>query len=350
MKIAGIASRLPELEVSNAEIIMHVEASCLIEDQNDWSQVVSGLEQSMALSGIQTRRFLASGESWFTFLKQAISEAMDEACALPKDIDCVIYGSIFRTVLEPSMASLIAKEIGCRYASAFDVNEACASWMRGLSLASQLLGAGAYKRILLVSAEANGRWDGFGTSAFQIRSAADLAWAFPTMTIGSGFSATVLTNDTENPPWRFHHTADNNLSELSIFPLEFPKAEDHQLGATSSSGVGPGKFACFSEKLQLGAGIPYVRLLSKHVEEMTKADVILPHTQTFLPYIDLVKLLKVDPSKLHSVYSRYGNLVASSLPCNIVDGRLSGKIKRGSNVFLTIPASGLTMSTCSFVF
>ncbi len=357
MLINGISCSVPDVVVTNDDILEKFEEANRSTYGSSLDEMLTHLKENFSKSGIETRRYLDNEEPWFHHVKQAIDSAVSQADIAHKDIDCIIYGSVFRTVLEPSMASLIAKALGLRYVSAFDVNEACASWIRTMSLANDLLASGRYKRILVVTSEANARWNGYGTKAMfeTLPKKDDLEWAFATMTIGAAFTATIVSTSPEASPWSINHAADNSLAVLSIFPLDFPTSHDHDLGnegigVTKSEGTGPGLFSCFTEKLQVAAAIPFARFVMKDVDNIRDADIVIPHTQTYHPYLEMMDFLKVPREKLYSVYPKYGNLVSSSLPTGIADAIENGSLKRGDKAFLLIPASGLTMATCSFTY
>ena len=357
MFISSIAHSMPELEVSNQDFLEKFDQLNRPIHGNKTDELLDKIKENFEKSGSQTRRYLEADEPWFPHAKRSIESAAAEAETPLNKIDCIIYSSVFRTVLEPSMASLIAKAMGMRYAQCFDINEACSSWVRALSLSKALLDSGRYQRILIVTAEANGRWGAFGTKPLTnpLSKAEDLQWSFATMTVGSAFSATIVQADENTNDWSITHGSDNSLAEHSIFPLDFPSDIEHDLGSdgigvTNSKGAGPGFFTCLSEDLQIGAAIPFARFVFKEADNARAADVVVPHAQTYYPYLEIMDFLGTERDKLHSIYPKFGNLVTSSLPVGIADGVAQEKIKRGDKVFLLVPASGLSMATCTFTY
>ncbi len=353
MKITGISLRVPERVVTNDEIAEETRRRSESSFSGDIDQTIRELGRLFARSGIETRRYLGDNEPWYPHVSSAISDAMEQAGLAPVDVGCVMYASVFRTMLEPSMASLIARDFGMQRAAAFDVNEACGSWGRAAFLAQSLLDSGAYKNILIVTAEANARFQGYGSLAANLKTHLDLNWAFPSYTIGCGFTATVLTADdkkTDPQPWEITYNADNDLANLCLFPLSWPTNSDFQIGDLDTSGQGSGIFTCYGNEMQTKSTTQFVRFLYKSIEDIQRADIFLPHTQTYKAYAHLMRFLNVKQDKLFSVYPDLGNVVTCSLPATIAKAVEADRLHRGDKVFMAMPASGLSMSTYSFTY
>jgi len=353
MKITGISLRVPERAVTNDEIADEARRRSVDSFAGDIDQTIRELRKLFSRSGIETRHYLGDNEPWYPHVSSAISDSMDQAGLSAGDVDCVMYASVFRTMLEPSMASLIARDFGMRRAAAFDVNEACGSWGRAAFLAQSLLDSGAYKNILIVTAEANARFQGYGSLAGNLKTHLDLNWAFPSYTIGCGFTATVLSADDQNSdpqPWEITYTADNDLADLCLFPLSWPTDSDFQMGDLDTSGQGTGIFTCYGNEMQSKSTTQFVRFLYKSIEDIRSADIFLPHTQTYKAYAHLMRFLGVSQKKLFSVYPALGNVVTCSLPATIARAVDAGRLNRGDRVFMAMPASGLSMSTYSFTY
>ncbi|PBC78541.1 3-oxoacyl-[acyl-carrier-protein] synthase-3 [Streptomyces sp. TLI_235] len=107
-------------------------------------------------TGIVTRRFAADDEYASTLALAAARNALDRAGHHPLDIDLLVYASATRDVCEPATAHLVQAELGSR-AHAFDVSNACNSFLNGIDVARAMILAGRARRALVVTGETPSR-------------------------------------------------------------------------------------------------------------------------------------------------------------------------------------------------
>ena len=107
-------------------------------------------------TGIATRRFAADGEYASTLAVAAARRALDAAGADPADLDLLVYASATRDVCEPATAHLVQDGLGSR-AHAFDVSNACNSFINGIDVARAMILAGRARRALVVTGETPSR-------------------------------------------------------------------------------------------------------------------------------------------------------------------------------------------------
>lgn len=107
-------------------------------------------------TGIVTRRFAADDEYASTLALAAARNALDGAGYDPLDIDLLVYASATRDVCEPATAHLVQAELGSR-AHAFDVSNACNSFINGIDVARAMILAGRARRALVVTGETPSR-------------------------------------------------------------------------------------------------------------------------------------------------------------------------------------------------
>ncbi|WP_431679732.1 3-oxoacyl-ACP synthase III family protein [Kitasatospora sp. KL5] len=107
-------------------------------------------------TGIATRRFAADDEYASTLALAAARNALGNAGYDPLDIDLLVYASATRDVCEPATAHLVQAELGSR-AHAFDVSNACNSFINGIDVARAMILAGRARRALVVTGETPSR-------------------------------------------------------------------------------------------------------------------------------------------------------------------------------------------------
>jgi 3-oxoacyl-[acyl-carrier-protein] synthase-3 len=111
------------------------------------------------LTGIRERRVSVGDEDSYSLATSAALDCLHGADRAPESIDVVISCSItkFRggltQWLEPSMGSFVAGAIGATKAMAFDVSNACAGMLTGVTVANNWIRQGTVERVLVVSGE-----------------------------------------------------------------------------------------------------------------------------------------------------------------------------------------------------
>ncbi|MEI8374518.1 MAG: 3-oxoacyl-[acyl-carrier-protein] synthase III C-terminal domain-containing protein [Planctomycetota bacterium] len=348
MLISGVSLRLPSARISNEEVLAKIAESSKDSYQGNLDEALRAVQELFVQSGIETRAWFDVGEPWFPCVRSAVDDALEQASCGKDDIDCIIYCSVYRTVLEPSMSCMLGKALAIHRATAFDVNEACGGWARAIAISHAFLAQGTFKRILIVSNEACGGANGYGNDVFRLKSIEDLEWAFPSFTIGNAATATVLSYDPDRK-WEMVFESDNRFADYCLFPTQWPRDHDHDLGIFSSQGMGPNVFTCYGTKLKTAISRKFLRFVDRSRSQLLASDIFIPHTQAYKAYLDLFKLLKVS-ANIYSVFPKYGNIVTSSLPGTLADAMNFGAVRRGQKVFMVIPASGLSMASFSFVF
>jgi 3-oxoacyl-(acyl-carrier-protein) synthase III len=105
------------------------------------------------LTGIHERRYADADESATSLAAKAVGHALKQAGIEPAQIDGIILATIIPDQPVPSMASALAKLLGCPKALAFDVNAACSGWLYALEVGRAFIRGGTAKTIVVVTAE-----------------------------------------------------------------------------------------------------------------------------------------------------------------------------------------------------
>lgn len=116
-------------------------------------------------TGIRKRRLIKEGTSLRDIAKEAALDALSNANVNPLDIDLVIVATSSPDDLFGDAAS-VANMIGATKAAAFDLTAACSGFLYGLVTGSQFMESGAYKKVLVIGADALTRfldWEDRGT-------------------------------------------------------------------------------------------------------------------------------------------------------------------------------------------
>ncbi|MEZ5275371.1 MAG: beta-ketoacyl-ACP synthase 3 [Opitutaceae bacterium] len=137
--VAGIGYAFPRQVRSNQEILKAFPDMT----EKDFFKV----------TGIRQRYVAGPDESATSLAEMAANNALEMAGLKASDLDGVIVATLIPDQPVPSAASALARQLGIRYALAFDVNAACSGWLYGLEVARAFIRAGTAKRLLVATAE-----------------------------------------------------------------------------------------------------------------------------------------------------------------------------------------------------
>lgn len=137
-KIMGIGG------ARGSRIVTNEEMCTMIESTPEW------IEQR---TGMTERRWVAEGETALTLAVEASKKALEHAGLQPDDIDAVIVSTVSHYQQTPSMANMLAHELGMPTPAAFDISAACAGFSYGVTVADGLVRAGSSKHVLVVGSE-----------------------------------------------------------------------------------------------------------------------------------------------------------------------------------------------------
>lgn len=138
----GIGSAAPPTRITNDDLESVVETS------DEWIRT---------RTGIGSRHVLQHGEKLNALSTEAARKALDMAGVDPKDIGVVICASSSADDMFGD-ATVIAAELQCTNAAAFDLVAACSGFLFATVTAGQFLQNGAVKHALVIGADALSRW------------------------------------------------------------------------------------------------------------------------------------------------------------------------------------------------
>lgn len=341
MKILSIGYALPSKKVGNEELIQEI----LDKNRHNFSPqqmeaIESKLRRFFKMSGTQTRFHRNNGERALDFAIKAGKDAMEKAGVKPEEIDLLIYAGVGRGWVEPATANLFQSELGLRSATCFDVLDACASWIRSLSIASTFLAQKMYKLIMIINCEFNFR----EYANFEFKDDQDLENSFSAFTIGEAATATLLGPDEGADESLFSFKTWGEKHGLCKIPL--PNAADF-----SPNGERLKPMSFFTAPAELLTFT--IRKLVAHFKE-TRAvaekfhDIIIGHAVSVPSTVKTVSLLGIDAAKVFETHARFGNTVSASLPLALAVAEAEGRLERGMQVLLLMGSAGVTTALGSF--
>ena len=313
-EIAGWGMSLPATIRTNTDLEESVDTS------DEWIQ---------SRTGIRERRIANDNETTAMLALQAGLQAIRTAEIPPIQIDLIIVATITPDYGFPAVANTVQHALGAANAAAFDINAACTGFVYGISIADGLIQSGHYRTILLIGAETMSRivdWTDRATCVL----------------FGDGAGAVVLR-------------ASQNTQGILSTTIHSDGAGAHLLFRPGSAGYQPasnGIIKSESAYIKMDGREVYkfairtmteatLETLAKAGLEVEEVDLFIPH-QANIRIIDAAtKQLHLDPSKVFTNVSRYGNTSAASIPIALCEAVDAGLIKQGDKLLLVAFGGGL---------
>lgn len=312
-----------------------------IADNEDFSKIVDTSDEWITTrTGIKTRH-INNGELTFQMGAKAAADAVKDAGIDVNEIDMVLATTVTADCLTPSLACMVAKEIGIEDAVCMDLNAACAGYVFALDVAKKYIDSGEFKKILIVSAEIVTRMVDYtdrGTCVlFGDGAAATI------VTAGEGIYASCLKSAPQG--------ADKIFTKLPEpqNPFKTQKADwgDEKMNAAPDGymqmmGNDVYKFAiqAMPEAVELAA--------QKAGVSPADLDCIIPHQANIRIVQTAIKRLKLPMDKFYVNIQRYGNISSACIPLAITELKQAGKLNKGDKICVVGFGAGLTYGAAVF--
>jgi 3-oxoacyl-[acyl-carrier-protein] synthase III len=348
LRFLAVERRFPTRQITNDEVLEKVlEASSCHLSAQDLGVVEELLGACFASSGTRVRFHLAPGESACELAAEAGRQALADAGLNPLDIDLLLYVGIGRGVVEPASASIYQDMLGLRRATAFDVMDACASWIRALHLADAFLRSGAYRTIMIMNAE----FVGSEIYRYDLRSLEEFAHWHPTVTIGEAATATIITaTPDDDDQFEASFRTWGEKRDLCFVPM--PNFDGYFGKEVKVAGaLRPHQFVSFGLSLmEFGT-----RKLIEHYQDLPqfkefKADVVFGHSASDGASRRVVEACGIDSDKYRFDHRHHANTASASMPVSMSEAVKAGMLTDGDRVLLMAASAGVTTALAKFVF
>lgn len=288
-------------------------------------QVGTSVEWIRTRTGVERRHICE--EPIEIFAARAAREAL--AGETP---DLLIYASASPRQLIPDTSVFVARELGLANLACHSIHATCLSFLVALHSAGAFLTSGAYRKILIVSAEIAS----LGRRMSQPESASIL---------GDGAAAALVV---ATPP-------DQNSCLLAWQFRTYPEAADLVEFAGGGTRHHPNAASTVRSHNEFSMNGPALYWFTvpraKEVIEQVIADagltmddirVVVPH-QASGPGINALSSCGVPSEKVVNVVGEYGNCVAASIPMALAIAHREGRLKRGEPVLIVGTGAGLSI-------
>jgi len=289
-------------------------------------------------TGIRNRHVIKEGSSLREIAIESALAALANSKVNAADLDLVIVATSSPDDLFGDAAS-VASAIGANKAAAFDLTAACSGFVFGLVTASQFLHSGAYKKVMVIGADALTRfldWKDRGTCIL----------------FGDGAGAVVLeaTDNVEESGllgFALHSDGERYPNLKLRFESKFTKLENSEgsvvdkgeYGKLGMNGPEVYKFAVNEVPDVIAEALKNAGLHSGDV------DWLLLHQANIRIMEHAAEVLQIPMDKVLRNIEEYGNTSAGSIPLALAEAVRNGKIKKGDIIAVAGFRAGLSWAS-----
>jgi 3-oxoacyl-[acyl-carrier-protein] synthase-3 len=315
--ILGMGAAIPELIRKN-DYWNNIKFSDLKEGKNPFE-------------GIEERRVFPETVLPSDAEMKAGQQAMEMAEVLPDEIDLVIVQSMIQDEILPGNACLVQFKLGLKNAGAWTVDTCCSSFVTMVVTASNLIAAGEFKKILII------------TSAFCSR-LADFS-DYQCCYLGDGAGAAVLGRVSDEHGYIASYC--NSHGEYHKgFTLQTRQPKGYERRHFSPSLEKP--LLTFDKELIREVG----RKSTGHMEEVLEKvleksnlipkdiDLFLSHQPCHWAHGAWRDSVGIGIDNSYQTFSKYGNIASATVPVNLFEAHARGMLKDGSNLLIASSGAG----------
>lgn len=286
----------------------------------------------MAATGVEERRFWAPGTTIAEAATRAARKAIDSSGLDPAQIGVLVNTSVCKDYLEPSVASMVHGQLGLSAGCMnMDIGNACLGFLNGIAMVADMIELGRIKAGVVVDAESS-RGVVEATMERLLRPDIDaekFRLNFPTLTLGSGAVAVVLTH---------REVSQQNHRLVGHVSLADTVHRNLCLGS-------PQEMLVHAQEL-LKAGLMLARktwdLGQKFLGwDSNSLDFIVGHQVGSKHFTRLFELFGLDQSRTFVTYPSLGNVGPASIPLTLAIAIERGLIRKGYRLALMGIGSGL---------
>jgi len=318
-RIAGTGRGVPSKVLTNDDL------SKMVETSDDWIT---------ARTGIKERRILEEGRSTSDLAAEAARNALAVAEVDPKDVDCIIVGTISPDMPMPAVAVTVQQKIGAGACAAFDLSAACAGFIYGMSVADAFIRMGQFKRVLVIGVEILSRiidWTDRNTCVlFGDGAGAALLTAVDVKDGDEkGILSTHIFADGAGVPW-LHIPAGGSMMPAS----EKTVAEKQHLVKMQGKQIFTNAVKNISRASQIA--------LEANGKASTDVTWVVAHQANMRILEGVSERVGIGLDRFYLNIHKYGNTSSASIPIALDEAVREGKVKAGDLVLMAALGAGLS--------
>jgi 3-oxoacyl-[acyl-carrier-protein] synthase-3 len=289
VRIAGCGHYVPAQVRSNEDL------ERILDTSDEWIT---------SRTGMKRRHIAAPDEAASDLAFGAARNALERAGLQAAEIDCFIVATVTPDYLFPATACIVAAKLGVPGKPAFDIEIACSGFIYGLSMASSMIRAGVFNRVMLIGAE-------------KLSAITDVTDRGTAILFGDGAGAVIVERAETNSFLSCELGADGSEPELLYVPA-----------GGSRKALDRDALAARENFLRMNGREVFKFAVHKMMDASTKAleranlspadlSYLIPHQANRRIIDAAAKYLRMPPEKVLVNIEEYGNTSAASIPITL---------------------------------
>lgn len=310
--ITAVGAYVPDEVLSNADLEQMVDTS------DDWISTRTGISE---------RRMLKDKPTSFMAI-QAAKNLIERSSIDPKTIDLVLVSTATPDMLIAATAAHVATEIGATNAFGYDLQAACSGFLYGMSTAAAYVSSGRYQRVLLIGAD-------------KMSSIIDYSDRTTCIIFGDGAGAVLFEPNEEGLGFQDEYFRSDGIGREHLYI----KAGGSMLPASAETVSNGQHFLRQDGKTVFKFAVSNMADAATKVMERNELaaddiDFFVPHQANKRIIDATAQRTGVDPEKVLSNISSYGNTTAATLPLILSD--FEYRFQKGDNLMFAAFGGGFT--------
>ncbi len=312
--ITGIQGYVPDYVLTNAEL------ETMVATNDEWIVSRTGIKERRILKG--------EGLGSSHMGAEAVKGLLAKTNTSPEEIDLLICATTTPDFVFPCTANLICDMVGIRNIGSFDIQAACSGFIYALTLGSQFIETGKYKKVIVVGADKMSAIVDytdrktcilFGDGAGAVLLEPD--------TSGNGILDSIIKSDGAGYPYL------NQKAGGSRYPPTH-ETVDNRLHYVYQDGAQVFKFAV-TNMADIAADI-----MERNGLNSDNVAWLVPHQANRRIIEATANRMGVGMDKVMMNIHKYGNTTAATIPLCLWD--YESQLKKGDNLILAAFGGGFT--------
>ncbi|SEJ07780.1 3-oxoacyl-[acyl-carrier-protein] synthase-3 [Propionispira arboris] len=317
--IIGVGYYVPE------KILTNFDLEKMVDTNDEWI---------VDRTGIRERRIAEDDVPTSQLAIKAAQNAIDNAGIKAEELDLIIVATLTSDRTIPSTACILQDKLGATHAAAFDLSAACSGFVYAMSVGTQFIKTGVYKKVLVVAAETLSKyinWKDRNTCVL----------------FGDGAGAAVLGQ------------VDDGYGILGI-DLGSDGAGAECLDIPASGSLHPASLETIASNMHYihmnGSevfkfaikvmGSTVLKSLERSGLTKDQIDCLIPHQANIRIIQSAAKRLHLPMEKVVVNVAQYGNTSAASIPIALAEAVQAKRFKKGDVIAIAGFGAGLTWASC----
>lgn len=312
--ITGVHGYIPDYILTNAEL------EKMVDTNDEWITTRTGIRERHILKG--------EGLGTSHMAAKAVEGLLAKTGTSPEEIELLICATTTPDYVFPSTANLVCDMVGIRSVGSFDIQAACSGFVYALTIGSQFIETGKYKKVIVVGAD-------------KMSAITDYTDRTTCVLFGDGAGAVLLEPNTEgygvlDSIIRSDGVGQNHLFQKAGGSRYPPTHETVEKRWHYVYQDGPSVFKFAVKNM---ADVSAEIMERNH---LTGDDVawLVPHQANKRIIDATANRMGVGMDKVMLNIDRYGNTTAATIPLCLHD--YGSRLKKGDNIILAAFGGGFT--------